>query len=48
MKKNFFAIILCVAFSVLFAFSGCSNSEVSQRLSEDEYIEGLGYNFKEY
>ena len=59
MKKGFFAIILCVAFSVLFAFSGCSNSEVSQRLSEDEYevsqrlsedeyIEGLEYNFKEY
>ena len=48
MKKEFFAIIFCVAFSVLFAFSGCSNSEASQRLSEDEYIEVLGYNFKEY
>ena len=48
MNKRIFAVILCVAFSVLFVFSGCSNSGGSQQLSEDEYIEELKYNYHEY
>ena len=44
MNKKLVAGILCVVFPILIIFSGCS----SQQLSEDEYIEAVASNFKDY